>query len=54
MQALACLKLSTIYIHLGNVELGCEVADEGIELVPADAIGTRLRLEGNVAVTRTC
>ena len=53
MQALACLKLSTIHIHSGDVELGSEVADAGIDLAPADAIATRLRLEGNVAVTRT-
>ena len=53
MQALACLKLSTIHIHLGQPEAACEVADEGIHLAPADDLGTRLRLEGNVAITRT-
>ena len=53
MQALACLKLSTIYVHLGQPELASEVAEEGISLAPADAIATRLRLEGNVAITRT-
>ena len=29
------------------------MADTGIDLAPADAIATRLRLEGNVAITRT-
>ena len=53
MQALACLKLSTIYVHLGEPELASQVAEEGINLAPADAIATRLRLEGNVAITRT-
>jgi ATP/maltotriose-dependent transcriptional regulator MalT/DNA-binding SARP family transcriptional activator len=53
MQALACLKLSTIYVHLGRPELASEVAEEGINLAPADAIATRLRIEGNVAITRT-
>ena len=53
MQALACLKLSTIYVHLGQPELASDVAAEGINLAPGDAIATRLRLEGNVAITRT-
>ena len=53
MQALACVKLSTVYTHSGDVELGSQVADAGIDLVPKDAIATRLRLEGNLAVTRT-
>jgi ATP/maltotriose-dependent transcriptional regulator MalT/DNA-binding SARP family transcriptional activator len=53
MQALACLKLSTVLTHSGDVERGSDVADEGIALVPEDAVATRLRLEGNVVVTRT-
>ena len=53
MQALACLKLSSILIYWGKPDLAFDVADAGIELAPADAIATRLRLEGNIAITRT-
>ena len=42
MQALACLKLSTVYTHSGDIEMGSAVADAGIDLVPADAVATRL------------
>ena len=53
MEALACLKLSSVYSNYGAVELAADSADAGLLLVPADDIGTRLRLAGNVAITRT-
>ena len=52
MEALACLKLSTIHMHRGEPDLAAEVVDDGIALAPADAVATRLRLAGNLAVTR--
>ncbi|MBA3424543.1 MAG: hypothetical protein H0U04_08355, partial [Rubrobacter sp.] len=52
-EALACLKLSSVLSNYGSVERSAEVAEAGVELVPPDAIGTRLRLEGNLAITRT-
>jgi LuxR family maltose regulon positive regulatory protein len=51
-EALACLKLSTAYSNYGDAERSADVAEAGVALVPPDAVGTRLRLEGNVAVTR--
>jgi ATP/maltotriose-dependent transcriptional regulator MalT/DNA-binding SARP family transcriptional activator len=53
MEALACLKLSTIHMHRGEPHLAATVVDDGIALAPADAVATRLRLEGNLAITRT-
>jgi ATP/maltotriose-dependent transcriptional regulator MalT/DNA-binding SARP family transcriptional activator len=53
MEALACLKLSTVYSNYGDTDSAARVADAGVELVPADDVSTRLRLEGNVAITRT-
>jgi ATP/maltotriose-dependent transcriptional regulator MalT/DNA-binding SARP family transcriptional activator len=53
MEALACLKMSTVYSNYGDTDRAARVAEEGVELVPTDAVGTRLRLEGNVAITRT-
>ena len=53
LEALACLKLSTVYSNYGNAEKAAEAAEAGVELVPADAVSTRLRLAGNLAVTRT-
>lgn len=52
-EALACLKLSTVYSNFGDAERAADVAEAGVVLVPSDAISTRLRLEGNVAITRT-
>jgi LuxR family maltose regulon positive regulatory protein len=52
-EALACLKLSTVYSNFGDAERAADVAEAGVVLVPPDAISTRLRLEGNVAITRT-
>ncbi|MGH8544550.1 MAG: BTAD domain-containing putative transcriptional regulator, partial [Gammaproteobacteria bacterium] len=53
MEALACSKLSTVYNNLGDVVRCAEVAIEGLELAPEDAHATRIRLQGNVAVTTT-
>ncbi|HYI21258.1 MAG TPA: BTAD domain-containing putative transcriptional regulator [Candidatus Limnocylindrales bacterium] len=53
LEALACLKLSSVYSNYGDTERAAEVAEAGVAIVPPDAVGTRLRLEGNVAITRT-
>ena len=53
LEALACLKLSSVYSNYGEPHKAIEVAEEGVALVPADAVATRLRLEGNIAITRT-
>ena len=53
LEALACLKLSSVYSNYGDAERAAEVAEAGVALVPTDAISTRLRLEGNLAITRT-
>jgi DNA-binding SARP family transcriptional activator len=53
MEALACLKQSSVYHNQGNVSASAALAAEGIELAPADARALRLRLDGNVAITST-
>jgi len=53
LEALACLKLSSVHSNYGDAERAAEVAEVGVDLVPEDAIATRLRLEGNLAITRT-
>lgn len=53
LEALACLKLSTVHSGLGHVNQAAVAADAGLALVPSDAAATRLRLEGNLAVSRT-
>jgi DNA-binding SARP family transcriptional activator len=53
MEALACLKTSSIHQALGSVRLAEMAAGEGMALAPESASGLRLRLEGNLAVTRT-
>lgn len=53
LEALACLKLSSVYSNYGDAERAAEVAEAGVILVPVDAVSTRLRLEGNLAITRT-
>jgi LuxR family transcriptional regulator, maltose regulon positive regulatory protein len=53
LEALACLKLSTVYSNLGDPEAASAVARAGLQLVPADSVATRLRLEGNLAITST-
>ncbi|HEX7072402.1 MAG TPA: hypothetical protein VF226_00010, partial [Hyphomicrobiaceae bacterium] len=53
MEALACLKLSTVYANHGDIALAIEAASNGIDLAPEDAAATRLRLSGNLAITST-
>jgi DNA-binding SARP family transcriptional activator/tetratricopeptide (TPR) repeat protein len=53
MEALACLKTSSIHQALGSVAQAEMAAGEGMALVPESAGGLRLRLEGNLAVTKT-
>ena len=53
LQALACLKLSSVYSNFGDAGKAADVAERGLDLVPDDAVSTRLRLRGNLAVTRT-
>ncbi len=50
--ALACLKLSSVYSNYGDPSKAAEFAQAGLEIAPADAIATRLRLQGNLAITR--
>lgn len=52
-EALASLKLSSVYSNFGDPERAAEYAQSGLDSLPSDAIATRLRLEGNLAVTRT-
>lgn len=52
LEALACLKLSSVYSNYGDPERAAEFAAAGVEIVPGDAHATRLRLEGNLAITR--
>lgn len=51
MEALACLKLSTVHHYRGDPDVAAGHARQGLDLVPADAVATRLRLEGNLAIT---
>ena len=53
LEALAYLKISTVRSNFGDAEGALEAAQLGAELVPDDEVGTRLRLEGNLAITRT-
>jgi DNA-binding SARP family transcriptional activator len=53
MEALACLKTSSIHQALGSVRAAEIAASEGMALAPESADGLRLRLEGNLAVTKT-
>ena len=53
MEALACLKTSTVMSNMGQVVGAAGQAAEGLELAPADAFATRLRLNGNLAITST-
>jgi ATP/maltotriose-dependent transcriptional regulator MalT/DNA-binding SARP family transcriptional activator len=52
MEALACLKLSTVYSNSGAVQRAAEAAEAGTLLVPDDDVSTRLRLAGNTAITK--
>ncbi|MGH2455358.1 MAG: hypothetical protein ACRDHD_03780 [Candidatus Limnocylindria bacterium] len=51
MEALASLKLSTVYANRGEVALAAETASAGLRLAPEDADATRLRLRGNMTIT---
>ena len=51
MEALASLKLSTVQTSHGDVALAAVTASEGLDLAPEDAVATRLRLQGNLAIT---
>ncbi|MGI8999885.1 MAG: tetratricopeptide repeat protein, partial [Candidatus Limnocylindria bacterium] len=51
-EALACLKLSSVYSNYGDAERAADVAEAGVALVPPDAVSTSLRLQGNLAITR--
>jgi len=53
MESLACLKISTVHSNRGAVELAATVAQQGLVLAPPDAFATRLRLDGNLAITST-
>ena len=53
MEALACLKTSTVLSNIGQVAEAAETANEGLRLAPSDAHATRLRLNGNLAITST-
>ncbi len=53
VEALACLKLSTVFNNVGRIAQAAEVAREGLALAPPEADAVILRLRGNVAVTST-
>jgi len=53
LEALACLKLSSVYSNYGDAEASWRLATEGLELAPEDAVALRMRLEGDLALTRT-
>jgi DNA-binding SARP family transcriptional activator len=53
MEALACLKQSSVYHNQGDVAASIQMAEEGLELVPGDARSTKLRLDGHIAITST-
>ena len=53
LEALACLKLSSVLSNYGDADGAAEIAQSGLDLVPSDDVVTRLRLEGNLAITRT-
>ena len=53
LEALACLKLSSVHSNYGDIHSAIQVAEAGVALVPDDDAATRLRLEGNLAITRT-
>ena len=53
MEALACLKTSTVLSNMGEVESAAEQAALGLKLAPSGAHALRLRLTGNLAITAT-
>ena len=52
-EALACLKLSSVWANRGNADEAAKAADSANALLPADADAMRLRVEGNLAIART-
>jgi ATP/maltotriose-dependent transcriptional regulator MalT/DNA-binding SARP family transcriptional activator len=52
MQALALIKLATLYSHWGNPTLGAKASSEALALAPADARDLKLRAEGDLVLTR--
>jgi ATP/maltotriose-dependent transcriptional regulator MalT/DNA-binding SARP family transcriptional activator len=53
MEALACLKTSTVLSNMGKVDSAADHAALGLKLAPSDAHALRLRLTGNIAITAT-
>jgi DNA-binding SARP family transcriptional activator len=53
VEALACLKLSTVLANHGDISAASLVASEGLRLAPSDALAVELRLRGNLAITST-
>ena len=53
VEALACLKQSTVLANCGDIQAASVTAAEGLLLAPADALAIRLRLRGNLAITST-
>lgn len=51
MEALACVKLSNVLSASGEIAKAAKVANEGLAIVPPEALVIRLRLQGNDAVT---
>jgi len=52
MQALALIKLATLYSHWGNPDLGAKASGEALDLAPDDAKDLKLRAEGDLVLTR--
>ena len=52
MQALALIKLATLYSHWGNPELGAKASGEALALAPDGARDLKLRAEGDLVLTR--
>jgi DNA-binding SARP family transcriptional activator/tetratricopeptide (TPR) repeat protein len=53
LEALACLKTSSVLSGYGDAERSWSLAEEGLRIVPDDARALRLRLEGDVSLTGT-
>ncbi|MDP9270424.1 MAG: winged helix-turn-helix domain-containing protein [Chloroflexota bacterium] len=52
MQALALIKLGTLFSHWGDPVRGSQAASEALALAPPEARDLRLRAEGNLVLTR--
>lgn len=53
LEALACLKLSSVLSSYGDAEGSWKLAEDGLRLVPDEARVLRMRLEGDLALTGT-